>query len=298
MQLDWTANRWTNCCYAAAGLARGLPPADPRLAKALREPARRLQQILAASDLPTAQFWQATIAGTHQTDDPQMLARRALRRTVGLNRADESLVARIANAIAAVEAAAAEALPTLTAELEHRGRPLRQLWEARGPGLLNTIGQLTEPRLLAERSTVVLVYPTFGGGGLASPRNGSVAIEALLTNINNRLPEVLRLGWLLSQLQQQPPVSAGQSDNGRGAGQRFDELAALALLPPTLQAGEAVELSSLAAETLAAAITSWRINIVTSVDLPSVLLDWWSTYTQTRPAWHVALGALDRMLAG
>jgi hypothetical protein len=32
------------------------------------------------------------------------------------------------------------------------------------------------------------------------------------------------------------------------------------------------------------------------LDLSDVVLTWWATYVESRPPWHVALAALDRML--
>ena len=154
MQLDWTANRWSNCCYAAAGLAWGLQPADSRLAAALHQPARELHELIGVADLPAREFWRNTLAVAHQSADPYSLARLALRKTGGAA-ASETLVARFGRSLAELETATADALPRFDQDLQHRARPLEQHWEARGPGLLKAIGQLTDPRLLVEQATIV-----------------------------------------------------------------------------------------------------------------------------------------------
>lgn len=59
------------------------------------------------------------------------------------------------------------AIPNLQQELELRVRPLKEQWEARGPGLLKTFANLTEESLLVEEAKVLLVHPVLGGGGEA-----------------------------------------------------------------------------------------------------------------------------------
>jgi len=45
-----------------------------------------------------------------------------------------------------------------------------------------------------------------GGAGAAQLRTNSVRLEAVLTHPDPQLPETLRLGWLLSQLNQDLPI--------------------------------------------------------------------------------------------
>src|SRR5690606_23019649 len=85
-------------------------------------------------------------------------------------------------------------------ELELRSAPLREQWEARGGGLLATLARLTTAGLVPEMADVILVHPVLGGGGAAHWQYNSVQFEAVLANPLAELPEVLRLGWLLAQL--------------------------------------------------------------------------------------------------
>jgi hypothetical protein len=290
MELDWVANHFANCCYAAEGLARGLQPADARVGEPLIDPARLLQQEIAAAGLPAEKFWQHLLAFSFQADDHTALARLVLRKTIGPN-APAATVARLGGHILSVASATNDVLPRLSEELEHRIRPLQQQWEARGAGLLRAISGLTDARLFVERAKIVVVHPTFGGGGVANLMTNSVLIEAVLANVIPELPEVVRLGWLLAQLNHELPTF---SDRVRG--DRLSKLAQLAMLPPTLAASQAVELSSLSIDTLRAALAGWRIDVATEADLPALLLDWWATYRDTRPTWDIAIAALDRML--
>ncbi len=111
-----------------------------------------------------------------------------------------------------------------------------------------------------------------------------------------QLPETLRLGWLLSQLNQDLPI---YSDTIRP--ERLPHLARLAMLPPVLAASELVEWAQLDAPTLRRALVRW--HLVEESDrnkfdrLTATLLDWWGIYTSSSPRWTVALAALDEMIS-
>ncbi|MEO8495298.1 MAG: hypothetical protein ABI614_09520 [Planctomycetota bacterium] len=291
MELDWVTHHLASCCYAAEGIARGLPLADSRLGEPFVDAVQALRQEISALRLPGRPFWSNLLAYAHQTDDRQTLVRTTLRKTIGIEAATDESVIALAGCLREVEQAARQALPQLLDDLTHRVRPLQSHWEARGPGLLHEIGRLTDERLLVERATVVAVHPAFGGGGSTSLATNAVRIEAVLTNVVDGLPEVVRLGWLLAQLNHELPMFSD-----RVHGSRLPLIAQLAMLPPTLQASETVELSQLTPFTLAAALPAWQFDIAADKDIAATLLDWWNTYLDTKPAWNIALAALDHMV--
>ncbi len=291
MQLRWIAHRLATLCYAAAGFARGLPVADSQLAEPLIAPALALRQRLRKLGLPEPTCWRELLAYAPQADSCDDLAHLALGKVLGIAARTVSQVAELAQSLRELERAGQRALPHLLDEWEHRVRPLQQHWEARGPGLLHAVGTLTDQRLLVDQATIVAIPPLFGGGGDASLATNTVHMEAVLTNVVDGLPEVVRLGWLLSQLNHDLPVI-----NERVPSTRLYLLAKLAMLPPILQAGETVELTTLSTTSITTALDAWRIEATTNRDLPKTLLDWWETYLETKPSWGVALAALDHML--
>jgi len=289
---QWTTHHLANCCYAAAGFSRGLQPVEETLGEALLEPCAEMQRQVAACEVPAAKFWEYLLAFAHQADNAEALVRVVLTKTAGIDGVRAFAVTELARALAQIIAATADVLPKLDEELQHRIRPLQAHWEARGPGLLKAIARLTDERLLVEETTIIAVYPTFGGGGVANLLTNSVVIEAVLANVLPELPEVVRLGWLIAQLNHDLPIfSEAVRDR------RIAELAQLALLPPTLQASAEVELAALSPTSIANALAGWRVNVAAGEDLAERLLNWWGTYCETKPPWSVALAALDRMLS-
>ena len=218
------------------------------------------------------------------------LAERAVTKTIGTTRA-ASIARNLVASIAGIESAVRRAFPNLLDELSLRLLPLREQWEAYGPLLLQSVARWTDPRVVVSEAQVVLVYPALGGGGAAHIPFNNVHIEAVLTNPVPDLPENLRLAWLLAQLGLDLPALSD-----RIHGPRLPDVAALAMLPVTLQAAQDARLMELSPETVDLALSAWQIQTPTDVDPVDVLWRWWSTYLDTRPRWDIALTALDRML--
>lgn len=296
IDLTWTASFSASCLHVADALLRGRTLADQTLQTALDQPSQALAAEIDALGLPREGTLAQLTEFSAELDNNRQLAKRAIVKTVGNSRASSGAVERLAGRIAELENAFRAARPGAADELAVRGEPLRQQWEARGPGLLSAVGRLTEENLIVSVARVVLVQPALGGAGAAQLRTNSVRLEAVLTHPDPQLPETLRLGWLLSQLNQDLPI---YSDTIRP--ERLPHLARLAMLPPVLASSELVEWAQLDAPTLRRALVRWYLAEESDRNkldtLTATLLDWWSIYTSSSPRWTVALAALDEMIA-
>lgn len=203
----------------------------------------------------------------------------------------DGMIASLEGALGAIDMANQSALPNLNEELEFRERPIHEQWEARGNGMMQRIGQLTEEGLIAPQCDVLLVHPALGGAGEAHLAYNSVRIEAVLANPNAELPEVVRLAWLIAQLQLDLPK---YSDTIHA--DRLVQVARYAMLPPTLIAAQDVELARFTPELIGQAICGWRVQQPAETDVATAIGQWWQTYLETQPPWNVALAALDQML--
>lgn len=186
--------------------------------------------------------------------------------------------ANLADAFAAAEVALAERA-SIAEQLRLRTGPLREQWEARGPGLLKQLGLLTEPVGAASPITVLPVLPVCGGHGLCLADSREVTIEAVLANPHAELPEVARLGWLVGCVDAPP-----------------GEASAAATAVAAIAAAEAVELASLDAATIALAINAWRIDLPAAT--PDLLAEWWRRYRESPTPWPVAVESLEAMVNG
>jgi len=289
-EVNWRPHVLVSDLHAAHAAACQRTFADPSLATAIEQPAIQLAAEIRAAQLPSERFWghliplAANIAGWRQ------LVETAVTKTVGRGPRFEAAVANLAACVAGVDNAAREALPDLDDELSLRERPLREQWEARGPGMLSQIGRLTEESLIVPQCDVLLVHPALGGGGEAHLAYNSVRIEAVLANPVADLPEVVRLAWLVAQLQLDVPI---QSESIHA--ERLPHVAQYAMLLPALLAAESVELVRSGLDQLPHAIASWGLTAPEGVDAAALVSQWWQTYQETRPPWRVALAALDQL---
>lgn len=161
-----------------------------------------------------------------------------------------------------------------TPEMQLRLRPLREHWEARGPGMLRHAKKLLPWIALPERIGVRLVEPKQGGGGRVV--NDEIEFEAVLANRHPQLPEVARLAWLvLCQ------ATRANCEN------------AVALIPPTLEAAEFVELARCDDVTLDLALSEW-VSDSTPVT-GSTLNEWWNALREVsdKAAWSREVAKLD-----
>jgi hypothetical protein len=291
VEVTWRVNQMTSALHAADAVAGGEALVDPRLAEALTEPAQQLAAEIGAADVPAERFWRHLIPLSANLAGRRLLLDAALTKTIGRGARLEIVLPGLEGCLAAVDNANQAALPNLSEELALRERPLREQWEARGNGMMQRIGQLTDDGLIVPQCDVLLVHPALGGAGDAHLSYNSVRIEAVLANPSVDVPEVVRLAWLVAQLQLDLPK---YSDTIHA--DRLPQVARFAMLPPALLAAEAVELLRFAPELIAAAIEAWRLVAPDGVDAVTVVSQWWQTYSEARPPWNVALAALDQML--
>jgi hypothetical protein len=107
-----------------------------------------------------------------------------------------------------------------------------------------------------------------------------------------QLPEVVRVGWLISQLNLELPRFQGDLQRERAI-----ELGRWAMLPAALAAAEELELAKLDEANLRLAVKAWRIPVPRSAAFIHDLMSWWATYQADRPPWNVAITALDMLIA-
>jgi hypothetical protein len=286
MELRWKISDSASCFHAAAALADGRQLLDVELAMALEPSVAGLMLECSSLGCDGRQLLNRLSMLGAEIDNNLQLASLALTKLTG-SRPDESAVSALTRRITALETAYLQVRPQIAEELALRSEPLRAQWEARGPGLLTQLGQLAEPMIVADAATVAIVQPVLGGFGSALIPSNLVRIEGMIADPLPMLPEVVRLAWLLSQLNLDLPTFDGGLMRDR-----LFEIGGLALLPVVLTAAEKVELVQDVGRVLPTALVAWELN----EEFAPALLAWWDTYHQSKPAWGTALAALDKML--
>jgi hypothetical protein len=300
INLRWVVSVSASCFHAVAALDVGRSLVEPKLATALAPGVAALGALFDAGGLTRQRFFRHLVPLSAGIENNRELVTVAWRKAMGFS-PEEVTTSHLNAALAGLKLGFQGELPGLLDQLELRAAPLVEQWEARGPGLLTSVGRLTEADLVVEQADVILVYPALGGGGEAHLPYNSVRIEAVLANPHVQLPEVVRLAWLVSQLSLDLPKYSEKIDRSRLA-----RVAALAMIPPVLAAAEQVELARDDEATLRLALAVWDIpsgptdtvgQPTTDIDgLAGTLDTWWRTFTDAPAPFPVALAALDQML--
>ena len=297
MNLNWATSVSAGALHAARALLMGRALVDRPLAAAIQAPAEALRTAVAATGIPAEAVWQHLLPLAAGLEPPgsespatELAGHDLAARVLGQiePNVSPSVVEGLGLALTRLSAAFAAAQPRSADELALRREPLRGQWEARGPGLLFGVRRLTSGDWLVPAATVVLLPPILGGAGQAHPTYNAVTFEAVLANPVAQLPEVLRLGWLLAQLN--PALSAPTPGFVSGDRRRA---AAGALLAAVLAAAEDVELARADRAYFDLAAAEW----LNDQSVADTLWPWWQTYAARRLGWTAGLDELDRLLS-
>jgi len=290
LQLRWIPSFSASAMHIAERLATGRILLDARLAELLAEPAMKLRQAAETCNLSLENFWRHLLPLAAQIENNRQLAQRVAVRLLGAQRVGDTLAFTIGSAISDLEAAYRLAVPDIDEQLRLRIGPLREMWEGRGPGLMILIGQRTEPELIVDAAEIIVVQPVTGGWGAPHLPYNSVSIEGVLTNPRPELPEVVRIAWMVAQLNCDLPA---YSQNLLQL--RVPYLTSLAMIPPVLTAAEEVELLRYDVPTIAAALEAWDIPVPDRQQAATILWQWFEVFRQGDSRWRTALEAMEQL---
>ena len=294
IKLIWTSRAETSALHAAAVVSSGRRVIQPDLVAELRPLVVRADEFVGGFAVTPRDFWNLGCAVSLLGQGTREIVTLWRRRMFGSSAAVAD--AHLIDLLGPIFRWGQSAHPDFAATMKLIESPLKLQWEARGPGLLRYLSQLTRPELLPPSATVALVRPLAGGDGAAHLDFNSVRLEAVLANPVAELPEVVRLAWLVSQLQADLPVYSDALNK-----KRLPWLAGLAMLPAALEAAQFVELVHVDRDLLHTAVLTWILpaypeNSATADELVTAVCQWWDIYQQNKPPWAIALAALDRLL--
>ncbi len=296
MQLEWQNQPRPSLFHAAAGATARRVAAQEKLIEAIRSDANQMADMLGARGISAAAFWGHMIVLSAATDPLVQIVNTALRKLCrGSSELDSAVNAFVQIASNMVKTGTPQLISTQ--ELETRIQPLQQQWAAYGPGLLRQIANLTDENLIVGQSRVVAVQPVFGGAGTAHLDYNAVHMEALLTNTDDRLPEVLRLAWLVAQLNNDLPMHSERIHRDR-----LRLISGLAMLPSVLMAAQELGLSRFDRTMLTQALNGWLLDDddasqrTVNEQFAGIIEDWWRVCQAGNHSWNAALSALDQMI--
>ena len=300
-RVRWTTGERLTPIHAARCCALGIRGVDDNIVKAIEAPINELSSRLAAAEIDCGVFWQRLMSAAASGDSDLAACNAALASAGCSPLSLDSTASAIASQLADVRLVHQERFPKLAEQIALRGRPIRDQWDGYGAGLLKRISNLTHPSFIPKGVSCILLSPYRGGEGGLDASNMRIWIEAVLTNPFPEVPEVLRLVWLIAQVGLIEGLSTGPEDSSGDpwvAPLHLPRVAALAMMPLTLEAASYLELIPTPATSLSSlfgkAAQAWRI----AVDVPTLdtLENWWRQFQDLKTPPAVTLKALDRML--
>lgn len=325
IELRWSMHGLATALAAADALRRGqLQPRSAWLA-AVAEHLAGLQQSLTASGLDEEACWRHLLPLATMNDGPQMLAAAMFRRLASSQAAAQQMGPEVGRRLAGFEAAIRPHWSQLADGIEAAAEFWQHGWDRVGAPVLTLLGRLTEPDVVASHARVALL-PSWAADDPAAPAYGEAypcynlvlaaaeelnseepppsltrrPEEASTTRAPGRLSPLLRLAWLVAQLQIELPKFSESIPRARQA-----QLARFALLPAAIQASLAAgalsdvnnrPVEEASEPLLRQAWAEWLRPEEQALMPAATLHRWWRTYSTSRPPWSVALTALDHLL--
>ncbi len=285
-RVRWSSSPLASHLYVAAAAGLNWPLVNQAIGGRFRNPLDKLGSL----GVPPRQLMRFAVPAAGDTDSPADVAVQ-MSQALAKNAFPTSWRESVTSELDCIWHIGQRCFPDVNAELTLRMRPLREHWEARGPGLLAAIARRWPFCAIPTEALVQLAYPVCGGGGDAHLGFNRVTIEAVLVNPLAGLPEVVRLGWFFTQL--------GLVHDGHGPTDEARRLVSALALLMTLSAAEEVELLEFNQQTTDQALAAWRA-IETMPQSCAEFAAWWRCRSEgvfsARRGWSAAFRDLTSQL--
>lgn len=288
----WSAASEFSAAWATFVVATSAPCTDPKTEALLITPVADINSRLLSASIDVSKFWNHYLDERLADEDLSNAATSALL-AAGCNEMQLDQTAKtIANRLTDARAAFFGRYPKLSEQLDLRGRPLRERWDTYGEGLLRgverqiwnnsppedwwttrTIGWLTQP--------IVGGQGGIGVDGDSSP--GRFWVEAMLTDADPAVPEVLRVAWLMTSLAIENHTRGRSTDTGLMLPWQY------ASVPLVLAAAADVELVGGPELPIERAMAMWKFGDAATA---TKVAAWWRDFTANPQPLPVALRKL------
>jgi hypothetical protein len=291
-KIQWVSHPELSAAHAAYLVATRAQCNDPKTEQALIQPVTEVNNRLFASAVDVSQFWQQYLLQII-SDVPMEQACGFALLSAGANemQVDQTTKA-IVNRMADARIAFNSRYPKLAEQLDLRARPLRERWETYGPGLLNQVGkQIWGDRPPEEwwmpNVTALMVQPMRGGDGGCDASSSRLWLEAMLTDVDPRVPEVLRVAWLVTTMAIDNYARETSGDL------RLMRPWSLVSVPLVLSAASEMELVRGDVLPIGEAMKLWHFG---DAQVAQTVSQWWAVQADSTAPMPARLKRLDEML--
>ena len=291
-KIQWISHPELSAAHAAYLVATRVQCNDQKTEQSLIQPVTEVNNRLFASAVDVSQFWQQYLLQV-LSDVPMEQACGVALLSAGANemQVDQTTKA-IVNRLGDARLAFNQRYPKLAEQLDLRARPLRERWETYGPGLLNQVGKQIWGNSPPEewwmpKVTALMVQPIRGGDGGCDANASRLWLEAMLTDVDPSVPEVLRVAWLVTSM------AIDQYARETSGELRLMRPWSLVSVPLVLSAARELELVRGDELPTSTAMKLWHFG---DDDIAETVSQWWSVQASSTDPMPARLKRLDEML--
>ncbi|WP_146579439.1 hypothetical protein [Neorhodopirellula pilleata] len=320
MRLNWIASTTLSLLRAVESAGRSsarTPLKQPEHVATIRDQARRVTDRLVSASVIESDFWDHLIDEVVSCgNDPALTAQLcevALLRAGHSHLQSDQTAAAIFRSLETCRLAFQADSPRLAEQLRLRYAPLKQAYEAYGPGMLRSIGNQiwngSPPKdWWPGKATVHAAAPIMTGAAGRSTGQTSVWIEAVLTDVSPEVPEWLRLVHQLTEMAVETHTRTHAShlgeDPAKSSSSSASELPwSLGIVPLILHQAADRGFINGSPMPLGTALRLWQTSDECSTkprghvnELGAVLDKWWVGVGSQAKAFPIALKQLSEML--
>ncbi|TWU46368.1 hypothetical protein Poly51_57640 [Rubripirellula tenax] len=284
----WAVHPEWSATWAAYVVATGAPCIDPKTESLLIGPIADINDRLLSASIDVGSFWKHYAASRLNDGELEEATALALLAAGCGEMQLEQTVKIIKNRLIDARSAFQGRYPKLAEQLELRGRPLRERWDTYGEGLLREVerqiwNNSPPSDWWPTRTSGWLVQPLVGGSGDSDEANERFWIEAMLTDADPLVPEVVRVAWLVTR------IAIGNHNRQRSGETSLMVPWQLASVPLVLSAAAEVELVRGDTLPIARAMELWKFG---DPAVAERLTLWWNEFVSTKTPLPVALKKL------
>lgn len=280
-----------SAAHAAHIVAIGAAFADPKTEELLVDSVTEINNRLVSSSLDVATFWQRYLRQVMVDQELPAACAEALL-AAGCSELQIDQVARaLRGRLVDARGLFVKKYPRLVEQLQLRAQPLRSQWDTYGPGLVREVGRRIwgdQPpsRWSQTRIDALLVQPIRGGDGGYDADQKRIWMEAMLTDVDPMVPEVLRMVWLITRLTVDLYIRENADDS-------LGSSWALVTVPLVLEAGAELEIIRTERLPIDRAMQLWHFG---DPEVAEKLAAWWEQHRDSAMPLPAALKVLQSAL--
>ena len=303
-KLAWKPATVLSSIHAARLVAVSAEVTDQKLEQAIVPFATEVNNRLLSASIDASSFWSELVCDVVRESDLTAATQNALVASGCSELQLDQAAPGIARQLEECRLALNSQFPRLDEQLQLRSRPLRDRWESVGPGLLRLImkeiwSDSPPKRWSPTRMDVLLVKPMRGGDGGFDAESRSIWIEAMLTDVSVRVPEVLRLAWLVTQCNIDHHLQEMKEDAIQDEHSDLKPAWSLATVPLVLKCASELDLVAAPDLPISESLELWRFisgDTASEIAVSEIVVDWWKSVEEQPMPLPLKLKELDQAL--